>query len=70
VRWPGPPPLGRRLSAAGHAVPVFHRGKLREVYELEGDTLRVCYPLRGGPRPTALKTGPGSGLSLVVYRRG
>jgi uncharacterized protein (TIGR03067 family) len=42
----------------------------QEVYELEGDTLRVCYPVRGGPRPTALNTGPGSGLSLVVYRRG
>ncbi len=40
-----------------------------EVYELEGDTLRVCYPVRGGPRPAALKTAPGSGLSLVVYRR-
>jgi uncharacterized protein (TIGR03067 family) len=41
----------------------------REVYELEGDTLRVCYPLRGGARPAVLRTSPGSGLSLVVYRR-
>jgi uncharacterized protein (TIGR03067 family) len=42
---------------------------LREVYELEGDTLRVCYPVRCEARPAALRTAPGSGLSLVVYRR-
>lgn len=42
---------------------------VREVYELEGDTLRVCYPVRGGDRPTSLEAGPGSGLALVVYRR-
>jgi uncharacterized protein (TIGR03067 family) len=41
----------------------------QEVYELEGDTLRVCYPVRGGARPTSLRTAPGSGLSLAVYRR-
>jgi uncharacterized protein (TIGR03067 family) len=41
----------------------------KEIYELESDELRVCYPLRAGPRPTTMSTGAGSGLSLVLYRR-
>jgi len=42
---------------------------VQEIYELDGDTLQICYPVRGGARPTALESTPGSGLSLVVYRR-
>jgi uncharacterized protein (TIGR03067 family) len=42
---------------------------IEEIYELEGDTLRVCYPVRGGRRPAEFKTVPASGLSLVLYER-
>ena len=42
---------------------------LEEIYELEGNTLRVCYPIKHGKRPTSFKTTPQSGLSVVVYER-
>ena len=42
---------------------------IEEIYELDRDTLKVCYPTRQGNRPTAFKTAPQSGLSLVVYER-
>ena len=39
------------------------------IYELEGDTLRVCYDLSGAKRPTEFKTTPGTKLYLVTYKR-
>ena len=39
------------------------------IYELDGDTLRVCYDLRGKARPTEFKTKPGTKLYLVTYKR-
>lgn len=42
---------------------------IEEIYELEGDTLRVCYPVRSGRRPKEFKTAPASGLSIVLYER-
>ncbi len=42
---------------------------IEEIYELEENTLRVCYPIKGGKRPTDFKTTPQSGRSLVLYER-
>lgn len=39
------------------------------IYELDGDTLRVCYDLSGKGRPTELKTAEGTQLFLVTYER-
>jgi uncharacterized protein (TIGR03067 family) len=39
------------------------------IYELEGDTLRICYDLTGKSRPTAFATEEGTKLFLVKYRR-
>jgi uncharacterized protein (TIGR03067 family) len=40
------------------------------IYELDGDTLRVCVTLPGrGGRPTDFSAGAGSGRNLTVYRR-
>jgi uncharacterized protein (TIGR03067 family) len=39
------------------------------IYELEGDTLRICYDLSGVKRPTEFKTGAGTKLYLVTYKR-
>ena len=39
------------------------------IYELDGDTLRVCYDLSGKGRPTELKTAEGTQLYLVTYER-
>ena len=38
------------------------------IYELDGDTLRVCYDLSGKARPTEFKTTAGTKLYLVEYK--
>lgn len=39
------------------------------IYELTGDTLRICYDLSGAKRPTEFKSVPGTKLYLVTYVR-
>jgi len=39
------------------------------IYELDGDTLRVCYDLSGKERPKEFKTAKGTKLYLVTYKR-
>ena len=42
---------------------------VKAIYELTGDTLRVCYTLDGGERPTELATKEGSPVLLLTYKR-
>ena len=47
-----------------------NKGKtIQAIYELDGDTLRVCYDLSGKSRPTEFKTKVGAPLFLVTYKR-
>ncbi|MFL5339103.1 MAG: TIGR03067 domain-containing protein [Gemmataceae bacterium] len=47
-----------------------NKGKtILAIYELNGDTLRICYDLGGKNRPTEFKTKPDSQLFLVTYKR-
>ena len=39
------------------------------IYELRGDTLRICYDLSGAKRPMEFKTAVGAKLYLVTYAR-
>jgi uncharacterized protein (TIGR03067 family) len=39
------------------------------IYELNGDTLRICYDLSGAKRPTEFKSIAGTKLYLVTYVR-
>ena len=39
------------------------------IYELDGDTLRICYDLNGKARPTEFKTAKGAFTFLVTYQR-
>ena len=39
------------------------------IYELKGDTLRICYDLSGAKRPIEFKTSVGTKLYLVTYTR-
>ena len=41
----------------------------RGVYEIEGDTFRVCVARAGDERPVELSAKAGSGRTLVVYKR-
>ena len=48
----------------------FEAGKVtRAIYELMGDTLRVCYALDGSERPSELATKDGSPWLLITYQR-
>jgi uncharacterized protein (TIGR03067 family) len=39
------------------------------IYEIKGDTLRICYDLSGAKRPAEFKSTPGTRLYLVTYKR-
>jgi uncharacterized protein (TIGR03067 family) len=39
------------------------------IYELKGDTLRICYDLSGAKRPKEFKSIAGTRLYLVTYNR-
>ncbi len=39
------------------------------IFELKGDTLRICYDLSGAKRPTEFKSVAGTKLYLVTYHR-
>jgi len=39
------------------------------IYDLKGDTLRICYDLSGAKRPTDFKSVAGTKLYLVTYNR-
>ena len=47
-----------------------NKGKtILAIYELDGDTLRVCYDHSGKARPSAFKAEAKSPRSLITYRR-
>jgi len=39
------------------------------IYELSGDTWKLCYVTAPNKRPTEFKTEPGSMRALVIYRK-
>lgn len=39
------------------------------IYELDGDTLKICYDLSGKERPKTFKSESGTMSFLVVYKR-
>jgi uncharacterized protein (TIGR03067 family) len=39
------------------------------IYEVSGDTLKVCHANSGGERPTEFKSTGGSDRVLAIYRR-
>jgi uncharacterized protein (TIGR03067 family) len=47
-----------------------NKGKtIPAIYELDGDTLRICYDLSGKSHPTEFKTTEATQLYLVTYKR-
>jgi uncharacterized protein (TIGR03067 family) len=52
---------GKEGPNAGRNIPC--------IYELRGDTLKVCYGLGDSGRPTEFKSPPGTKFFLVTYER-
>ncbi len=47
-----------------------NKGKtIPAIYELDGDSLRICYDLSGKSHPKEFKTMEGTALYLVTYKR-
>ena len=44
-------------------------GNFPAIYELSGDTLKICYALEDKERPTKFETKPGKAHFLVTYQR-
>jgi uncharacterized protein (TIGR03067 family) len=58
----------RAMDIVGTRGP--NQGKtILAIYELTSTTLRICYDLSGKSRPKEFKTGPGSQLFFVEYKR-
>ena len=49
--------------------PEGEKDTIFAIYELEGDTLRVCISPVGKERPTEFASKPGTGHALVVLKR-
>jgi uncharacterized protein (TIGR03067 family) len=39
------------------------------IYEIDGDTYKICLPLRGNDRPAAFDNKPGGGCLIHVFKR-
>ena len=47
-----------------------NKGKAAQgIYKLEGDRLMICYTMPGQDRPQQFESKPGSGATLVLWRR-
>jgi uncharacterized protein (TIGR03067 family) len=46
-----------------------NKGTILGIYEIDGDTLKVCFDPEGKKRPTEFKTAAGSQTTLVVHQR-
>ena len=54
----------------GKITEGFGKGSVMPgIYEIDGDTLKVCFDEAGKKRPTEFKTADGSQTTLVVYKR-
>jgi uncharacterized protein (TIGR03067 family) len=58
----------KKMDITGTEGP--NKGKtIPAIYELDGDTVKICYDLSGKGHPTEFKTTEGSKLYLVTYKR-
>ena len=58
----------KRITVKGTEGP--NKGKtFPAIYDLHGDTLRICYDLSESNRPTEFTTATGTKLYLVTYKR-
>jgi len=60
----------KRIDAFHHDTPAgTYGGKWKGIYELSGNSLRVCYDLTGSYYPSSFDAGPGSRRVIYEFRR-
>ncbi len=60
----------KQIDVNHHDTPKgTYGGKLKGIYDIRGDTLRVCYDLKGQRYPKSFDAGPGSGQVLYDFQR-
>jgi uncharacterized protein (TIGR03067 family) len=58
-------------SATPKTIDLDVNGRiLKGIYELTGDTLKMCYNLTRDERPSEFVSKPDSGLIVIVHKRG
>jgi len=70
-------PCTLKLDASQNQIDVFHHdtpsgtfgGKLKGIYEIKGDSFKVCYDLTGQQYPESFDAGPGSRRVLYQFQR-
>lgn len=73
----GSDPYPFQLDSSKKRIDVNHHdtppgtwgGKFKGIYEIKGDSLKVCYDLKGQHYPTSFAAGPGSGQVIYQFRR-
>jgi uncharacterized protein (TIGR03067 family) len=57
-------------TQAPKTIDLHSKGKTElGIYEIAGDTMRVCFAAPGMPRPTDYETRPGDGRTFAAWRR-
>src|SRR5262245_22873966 len=63
-------PKQKRIDVYHHDTPKgTYGGRLKGIYEISGDTLKVCYDLKGQRYPKSFDVGRGSGQVVFQFRR-
>jgi uncharacterized protein (TIGR03067 family) len=73
----GGDPYMIKLDPQQKHVDVFHHdtppgtygGKLKGIYDVEGNSLKVCYDLKGQKYPTSFDAGRGSAQVMYEFKR-
>jgi uncharacterized protein (TIGR03067 family) len=68
-RWTYELPAEDEKPATIYLIPPDSRDRMHGIYEIVGDTLRVCYTRTGPPWPGDFSTLPGSGRYLFTLKR-
>ena len=63
---PGAKPKGMETTPSSGP---YKDKALLGIYEIDGDTLKICYALPAKPRPTEFTSKEGSGWILSVHKR-
>jgi uncharacterized protein (TIGR03067 family) len=63
-------PKQKHIDVVHHDTPAgTYGGRFKGIYDVEGDTLKVCYDLKGQKYPTSFEAPRGSAQVLYEFQR-